>query len=141
MLATYTDLPTTRVTRLFKILVVDTHPIMRKGFKALIDDAGDMVTCGEASNASEALDEITRDKPDLLVTSLYLGASTGLDLATIVRVLYPDIRFLVVSHQDASSYTDRARQAGADAYLERSAFIDEGLKTIRSLLGPPGALD
>ena len=122
---------------LFRILIVDTHPLMRKGMRALIEEAEDMVICGEASNASEALDEIPHVQPDLLITSLYLGASTGLDLVTVVRVLYPKISVILVSHQDADSFAERARRAGADTYLERGDLIERGLETIRSLLIPP----
>ena len=123
--------------RAFRILIVDAHPLMRKGLRALIEEAEDMVISGEASNASEALDEISLTQPDLMITSLYLGASTGLDLATVVRVLYPKIRVIVVSHQDAIAYTERVKQAGADTYLERSELMDQGLRTIRSLLIQP----
>lgn len=122
---------------LFRILIVDAHPLMRKGLRALIEEAEDMVISGEASDASGALDEIAHMQPDLLITSFFLGASTGLDLVTVVRVLYPKIRVIVISHQNADSFAERARQAGADTYLERGDLLEQGLETIRSLLTPP----
>ena len=118
-----------------RIFVVDPHPIMRRGYRALVQDVPDLTICGEATDMSEALARIELSGPDLVITSSRLGPSSGLDLVSRVHKLLPSARILVVSHQDASYYRDRVLEAGGDAYLERIDLMEHGVDTIHRILG------
>ena len=116
------------------LLIVDPHPIMRRGYRALIEDIPGVDVCAEASSLHDALEALERCKPDIMITSVALDEGDGFSLVREARRRYPWTRILMVSHQDASLYTQRALDAGADAYLERSDLPDRGCDIVRSLL-------
>ena len=63
-----------------KIMLVDDHPIVRRGFREVIAREPDLDVCGEAGDASEALECIRKDRPDLVVVDIALNGVSGLEL-------------------------------------------------------------
>jgi DNA-binding NarL/FixJ family response regulator len=60
-----------------RILIVDDHPIMREGLGTLISRERDLIVCGEAETAGEALDAVTKLKPDLVLVDITFLDLTG----------------------------------------------------------------
>ena len=60
-----------------QILIVDDHPMTRSGLTHLINHQSDTVVCGEAENASEALDLLTESQPDLMLIDITLPGKSG----------------------------------------------------------------
>ena len=74
------------------ILIVDDHPLMRRGLKAMIADEPDLFVSGEASDSHGALAAIARRAPDLAIVDLALeGGADGLDLVRALKIRYPAI--------------------------------------------------
>ena len=63
-----------------RIFLVDDHPMMRDGMSRLIDSEPSLTCCGGAKTAEEALSEIPRSEPDLVITDITLPNRSGLDL-------------------------------------------------------------
>jgi DNA-binding NarL/FixJ family response regulator len=100
-----------------RIVIVDDHPLFRKGLQELLHSDGGFGVCGEAGNASEAMDVIRRMCPDLVVVDLSLPGANGIELIKNIRAEFPKLPILVLSMHDESLYALRAMRAGADGYV------------------------
>jgi DNA-binding NarL/FixJ family response regulator len=117
-----------------KILLVDDHPFMRAGLAQLIERQPDLEVCGEAGNPIEALKEISRVRPDLVLTDVTMPGRSGLEFIKDLRAQDPDIVILVVSMHDEAIYAERALRAGARGYIMKEAGGDNLLTAIRQVL-------
>ncbi len=119
--------PAQQVTRL---LIVDDHPLVRQGIKALIDLEDDLSVCGEAEDHMEALGVIEQEKPDLVLVDISLKNSNGLNLLKDISQQHPDVQTLAVSMHDEYTYAVRCLKAGARGYVMKQ----EGTEKIRDAI-------
>ena len=91
-----------------KILVVEDHPIFRKGVIALLKLEQDFEVVAEASDRPQALEAVDAQSPDLALVDLSLGEDNGLDLIKDILHRAPRTRILVLSMHDESLYAERA---------------------------------
>jgi DNA-binding NarL/FixJ family response regulator len=117
------------------ILIVDDHPMLRRGLAALIESESDLVVCGEVASCAAALDAIREHLPDLVMVDLSLEGSDGLDLIKEMKARHPAIPALVLSMYDEAVYAERALRAGAWGYVTKQQVDDTVLLAIRRLLG------
>src|SRR5262245_36250870 len=99
------------------VFVVDDHPVFREGLARIINHEKDLVVCGEASDAADALRRVERLKPDLVIIDIALEGMNGIDLARSLRSRLPASRLLIVSMHPESLYGERALRAGANGYV------------------------
>src|SRR5215469_1030465 len=100
-----------------RIVIVDDHPLFRRGLEAMIHSDGAFAVCGEAGNAAEAMDVIRKLKPDMAIVDVSLPGANGIELIKNIRVEFPKLPILVLSMHDESLYAVRALRAGADGYV------------------------
>ena len=93
--------------RATRILIVDDHPIVRRGLRQLVADEEDLEVCAEASDVSGALVEVTETRPDIIVVDLVLKEGHGLALIEEVHSRAPHIKMLVSSMHDEMLYAER----------------------------------
>lgn len=117
-----------------RILLVDDHPFMRAGLGALIDRQADMMVCGEAGNPSEAFAQLTRAKPDLVLTDLTMPGRSGLEFIKDLLATAPRLSVLIISMHDEAVYAERALRAGARGYIMKEAGGENLLTAIRQVL-------
>jgi DNA-binding NarL/FixJ family response regulator len=117
-----------------KILLVDDHPMMRIGVTTLINGEPDLTVCCQASHAEEALIEIPKCSPDLVITDMTMPGRGGLEFIKDVQGLYPNLPVLVVSMHDEMLHAERALRAGARGYLMKEAGGEKMLEAIRKVL-------
>lgn len=127
-----TDTPANAAKR--KILLVDDHPLVRLGIGQLIDRQPDLIVCGQADNANEALDGVGRLNPDAVVLDLTLKESDGLEVLKNIRSQYPTVPVLVLSIHAESLYAELALRAGAQGYVMKSEPLATVLSAIRRVL-------
>jgi DNA-binding NarL/FixJ family response regulator len=118
----------------FRILIVDDHPIVRQGLVQMIGHEPDMIVCGEAESAHEALKVIAASTPDVAVVDLSLKGISGLELLKDIKVRYPKLPVLVLSMFDESIYAERALRAGARGYMMKEEASEKVLTAVRSIL-------
>jgi DNA-binding NarL/FixJ family response regulator len=116
------------------ILIVDDHPILRRGLASLIESEPDLAVCAEAGGSEAALQAISQSKPDLVIVDLSLGESDGLDLVKEMKRRHPQIPALVLSAHDEAVYAERSLRAGARGYLTKQQLDETVLVAIRRLL-------
>jgi DNA-binding NarL/FixJ family response regulator len=118
-----------------RIFLVDDHAILRNGLAEMINQSDDLVVCGEAASAEEALRQIQQEKPDLAIVDLSLPGQGGLDLLKTLKSRMPALALLVLSMHDEVFYAQRALQAGALGYIMKREAIEELQSAIRHILG------
>jgi DNA-binding NarL/FixJ family response regulator len=121
-------------TRKIGVLLVDDHPIVRRGIAELIGREADLAVCGEASTMQEAIALAEKLKPGLMIVDVSLEGNNGLELMKNLegRVSVP---VLVYSMHDESIYAERCLHAGARGYLMKQAPPEALLEAIRHVLG------
>ena len=120
--------------RKYKVLVVDDHPIVRKGLAQLIAHEPDLEMCGGSDNVTDALAQVQSLHPDLVVVDMSLKDSHGLELLAQIKARYDDVRTLVWSMFDEKIYAERALRAGAMGYVNKQESIDHLIDAIRQVL-------
>jgi DNA-binding NarL/FixJ family response regulator len=120
-----------RKTRIF---IVDDHPIVREGLSLMMNREPDLMVCGEAEEATGALQAITAAKPDFLIVDISLSGPDGLDLVKSIRARYPSLPVLILSMHDESIYAERALRAGANGYIMKQEATEKVLVAVRRIL-------
>lgn len=118
-----------------KVFLIDDHPILRQGLALFIDREPDLKVCGEADDATSALQAIQDSTPDFVVLDISLEGPDGLELLKILRARYPKLPVLILSMHDESLYAERALRAGANGYIMKQEATDRVLTAIRHILG------
>ena len=80
-----------------RIVIVDDHPLFRKGLQELIHSDGSFAVCGEAGNASEGMEVIRKLHPDLAIVDLSLPGANGIELIKNIRAEFAKLPVLVLS--------------------------------------------
>jgi DNA-binding NarL/FixJ family response regulator len=117
-----------------RILLVDDHPITRYGLVQLLNQEPDLLVCGEAETAQQALAAIDSLRPDLVLADLTLPGESGLDLIKHLQALHPGVAVLVMSMHDENIYAERVLRAGGRGYVMKSEGGENLLAAIRQVL-------
>ncbi len=117
-----------------KILIVDDHPLMRKGLAMTLNAEPDLNVCGQVADAEEALGALEEFNPDLAIVDISLPGMSGLELIKHMQALRPELRTLVVSRHDEALYAERAIRAGARGYVMKLEASDMIVKAVRRVL-------
>lgn len=107
-----------------RIFVVEDHAVMREMLDEFIGMEGDLSICGSASSAGEALLQIPRDVPDLVLIDIALPDMSGISLARALRERYPNILLLMLSGHGERMYVEKALNAGANGYVLKGNAVD-----------------
>lgn len=116
------------------LVLIDDHPLMRKGLVRTIEKEVDLDVVGQMSSAEEALEEIESLDPDLAIVDISLPGMSGMELIKHLQSRAPDVRVLVVSRHDETLYAERCIRAGAKGYLMKQEAGDVIVKAIRKVL-------
>ncbi len=119
-----------------RILIVDDHPLMRKGLALTLASEPSFTVPGQAGSAEEALDCVRDSEFDLAIVDISLPGMSGIELVKHLRAIRPELLMVVVSRHDEALYAERALRAGARGYvmkLEAADVIVEAL--LRVLAG------
>ena len=117
-----------------RILLIDDHPITRYGLTQLINHQPDLVVCGEAGSALQALGVVQSLQPDLVLVDLTLPGKSGLEFIKDMQALHPALAVLAVSMHDESVYAERVLRAGARGYIMKNEGGERLLEAIRQVL-------
>jgi DNA-binding NarL/FixJ family response regulator len=116
------------------ILIVDDHPVVRRGVSSLLSDEPDLTICGEAASGKEALSAIKKCKPGLVILDITFPDCDGIEICREIRVRHPDLPILMMSIHSESLYADRALRAGANGYIMKHEAPETIVKAIRQIL-------
>jgi len=114
-----------------KVLLADDHPLIIAGIRRTIEHVDDMEVVGEAHSGQELLQLIERRSPDLVLMDLKMPGVTGVEMIEQIRLKWPDVKTVVLSACDDRPTIDSALQAGASAYVLKSAHTVDIASVLR----------
>lgn len=123
----------TDATPELKILVADDHAVVRQGIRAVLEGAEGLHVVAEAQDGEEALELVSREKPDVLVLDVNMPGTDGLGVTRRLRETGQDCRILILSMHDNPEYVLEALRSGADGYLLKDADPAELRGAVRTV--------
>jgi DNA-binding NarL/FixJ family response regulator len=117
-----------------RVVIVDDHPLLRKGVGQLIDNEKDLSVVGEAEDAAKALTMIEAARPDVALIDISLGGASGIELLKNIKARFPKLLVLVLSMHDESVYAHRALRAGASGYIMKQEATEKVLTALRKVI-------
>jgi len=114
-----------------RILLVDDHRIVREGLASMLGTQPDMCVVGEAGTGAEAIDQIVRLRPDIVLLDLEMPDMDGVSVLERVRADFPDVRVIILTAYGTDERILDAVRAGAKGYLLKGAGLDEVLHAVR----------
>ena len=127
--------PRPAASKVRRIVIVDDHPLFRKGLEQLINSSDDALNiCGEAGDAAQGMSVIRELKPDLAIVDLSLPGANGIELIKNIRAEFSKLPVLILSMHDESLYALRALRAGAQGYVMKQEALENVIVAIREVL-------
>jgi DNA-binding NarL/FixJ family response regulator len=119
----------------YRILIIDDHPLVRSGIRAMLQIDEDLVVCAESEDIESSLQAIREHRPDLALVDISLkNGESGLELLKSIRQEFPDLKALAVSMHDEETYALRALKAGAQGYVMKQEGTEKIREAIRRVL-------
>ena len=118
---------------MIKVIIVDDHPVVRRGLKQIIEDEPDMKVAGEAKNAGECFSLVKKTDCTLVVLDITLPDRNGFDVLKQLKYEHPNLPILILSVHPEDQYGLRLIKAGAAGYLMKEGAPEELVKAIRKV--------
>ena len=118
---------------MIKVIIVDDHPVVRRGLKQIIEDEPDMKVAGEAKNAGECFSLVQKTDCTLVMLDITLPDRNGFDVLKQLKYEHPNLPILILSVHPEEQYGLRFIKAGASGYLMKEGAPDELVKAIRKV--------
>lgn len=118
-----------------RLLLVDDHPLVRRGLKAVLCDALPGLVVVEAGTADEVWRRLEAGAPDLVLLDISLGPDSGIDVLTELKRRYPRLPVLIVTAHPEEDFAVRCLRADAAGYVSKDAAPDELVVAVRKVLG------
>jgi citB protein len=121
------------MTDKIKILIIDDHPLMRRGIKQLIELENNFEVVGDAGSGNEGIALALKTQPDLIILDLNMKGLSGLDTLKSLRNEDVDARIVILTVSDAKNDIFALIDAGADGYLLKDTEPDTLLGQIKQI--------
>jgi len=115
------------------ILAVDDHPLFRRGVGAVLAQENDMVVVAEASDGEEAIHQVRKFRPDVVLMDLRMPTMGGVEALSVILSEYPETNALVLTTYHGDVEILRALKAGACGYILKSSVVDNLATAIRNI--------
>ncbi len=116
-----------------KVLLVDDHSLVRRGFRRMLEDEPDMDVVGEAGNGEDAVKMAKELQPEVVVMDCALPGMNGLQATRQIILDSPEISVLMLSMHTESTWVRQAIDAGAKGYVLKNAIELELGAAIRKI--------
>ncbi|MEM9582073.1 MAG: response regulator transcription factor [Pseudomonadota bacterium] len=132
-----------------RVLIVDDHPMVADGIRAILESYDDIDVVGTLANGQEAVDKVADIAPDVVLMDLNMPQLGGLSATEILLERDADIRILILSMHDAPEYVSTAMRHGARGYVLKDVPTEEIYTAILTVMkgetylctGASGALE
>jgi two-component system nitrate/nitrite response regulator NarL len=114
------------------VLIIDDHPLFRKGVRQLIETQGDLEVVSESASGDEGIEIAKKLKPDLILLDLNMKKMDGFQTLKILKETDLDFLVIILTVSDAEQDLVTAVQLGADGYLLKDSEPEDMLSKIRA---------
>jgi two-component system, NarL family, invasion response regulator UvrY len=119
---------------MIRVLVVDDHPVVRRGIAQILEDERDMECCGTAESGPEAFACLREHPADVVLLDLTLPGESGFDVLKRLKEKYPKLPVLILSIHPEDQYALWLLKAGASGYLTKESVPEVLLGAIRKVM-------
>lgn len=119
---------------MIKVLIVDDHPVVRRGIRQILEDDPMINLIDEASDGKELLTRMMNQIYDIILLDITLPGRSGLDLIGQIKKIQPSTAVLILSMHSEEMYAIKALRAGASGYISKSSIPDELMKALNKVL-------
>lgn len=126
--------------RTITLLLVDDHPVVRKGTRELLEGESDLHVLGEAGNGEEAIAQARTLKPDVILMDVSMPGMNGIEATKAIKAENPSVGVLVLTSYDDDAYVFALLEAGAAGYLLKNASEEDLLGAVRAVAAGESAL-
>ena len=116
-----------------KIFIVDDHPMVIEGFKALLNQNTDINVVGSAENAYQAIDFLKNNEVDIAFLDINLPDISGIDLCKKIKTEFPSVQCLALSTFNDRNYVSKMIENGASGYLLKNSSKEEIIQAIEAV--------
>lgn len=116
-----------------RVLLADDHAVVRDGLRALLDLQKDISVIGNATDGRQAVSEVERLRPDVVVMDIAMPELNGIEATQRICKARPGIKVLILSMHATAEYIYRALRAGAQGYLLKESAAVEVVDAVREL--------
>jgi len=116
-----------------KVLVVDDHTLVRDGIRSLLELVTDVEVVGEAADGMEALEQVKKLAPDVVLMDLSMPVMTGLEATRRISKEFPNIKVLALTQYDDSEYVIPVIEAGARGFVTKMVAFSELATAIQAV--------
>lgn len=118
---------------MLKVLIVDDHPLIRKGLRQLLVESVHIGLVEEAEDGFKAIEAVRRSRFDVVVLDISIPGKDGMEALREIKELAPDLPVLMLSIQPEEQYALRAFRLGASGCLNKSSAPEELVRAIREV--------
>jgi DNA-binding NarL/FixJ family response regulator len=115
------------------VILVDDQPLLRKGFRMVLEEETGIVVVGEASDGAAALDIVGRRHPDVVVMDIRMPGMDGIEATRAILGTEPRSRILILTTFDLDEYAFGALRLGASGFILKDVLPSEFVRAIRSV--------
>lgn len=126
---------------MISVILVDDHPVLRKGLRTLLEQENEIQVVAEAGEGWEAVNLISQLQPDVVVMDLALPGLSGLDATREIHQRGLRCAVLVLTAQAEERYLFPVLQAGASGYVRKDVADDELIEAVRTVASGKAYLD
>lgn len=116
-----------------RILLVDDHEVVRLGLKALLDHHAQFEVVGEASTAKEALEQVARLHPDIVLMDIRLPGTSGIEACEEVVRNFPETRVIMLTSYAEDEMLFSAIRAGASGYILKQIGSEDLMRALEAV--------
>ncbi len=116
-----------------KVLLVDDHPLVLEGIRAVIETYPHIDVVGAASSAKEALSIANRTEPEIVVMDINMAEINGIDAIELFKEQHPNVRILMLSMHDSKEYISTSVMYGASGYILKDVSTNEIVSAIEAV--------
>ena len=116
-----------------RVMVVDDHPVMRRGLCGTLDDEEGFEVAGQAADGIEAVRVARETRPDVVIMDLFLPNQDGVEACREITELLPDTRVLMLTASAAEDDVIRAVSAGATGFVRKFTASDALVHAVREV--------
>ena len=116
-----------------RVVIADDHPIVRQGLATVLGLEEDVVVVGTAGNGVEAVSQVSRLRPNVVLMDLQMPEMDGVEAIRLIREDNPETGIIILTTYDTDDYIFRGIEAGARAYLLKDSPPEEVLHAIRAV--------
>lgn len=116
-----------------RIILVDDHEVVRLGLKSLLERHPQFEVIGEAGSAKEALEQVERLLPDVVLMDIRLPGTSGIEACEEITKKFPDIRVIMLTSYAEDDMLFSAIRAGASGYVLKQINAEDLMKAIEAV--------